>query len=103
MNLTELHRKLIAAAQSAPANDRVPYAFEKRIMATLSGKTTLDSWGLWGRALCRAAVCCVVFMLLLGVGFHFLPATNPQSLSQDLDQTLFAAVDGNSDSAGDLR
>jgi hypothetical protein len=103
MNLTELHRKLIAAARGTPSDDRVPYAFEKRIMATLSGKTALDSWGLWARSLCRAAVCCVAFMLVLGIGFHFLPPSSPDTLSQDVEQTLLAAVDNNPDSVGDIR
>ena len=105
MNLPELHRKLIAAAKNEALDGRVPYAFEKRIMARLAGKTAVDNMGLWGAALLRAALCCVAFMLVLSVGFHFLPTSNPQSLSQDVEQTLFAAVDsGNgTDQGGDLR
>jgi hypothetical protein len=100
MNLTELHGKLIAAARATPPDERVPYTFEKRIMARLAGKTPLDAWELWGRALSRAAAFCVVFMLVLSAGSFFLPPAAPTdpSLSQDLEQTLFAAVDnGNAD------
>jgi anti-sigma-K factor RskA len=103
MNLSELHRKLIAAARNQPPDARVPYAFEQRIMARLSGQTALDSWGLWSRALWRAAMCCVAFVLVLGIGFQFLPASNPDNLSQDVEQTLFAAVDSGSDQGGDVR
>lgn len=105
MNLPELHRKLIAAAKSEAPNDRVPYAFEKRIMARIAGQTAVDSMGLWGPALLRAALCCVAFMLVVGAGFHFVPPSNPQSLSQDVEQTLFAAVDGSAstDQVGDIR
>ena len=103
MNLPELHRKLIAVARSEAPDDRVPYAFEKRIMARLAGQTAVDSTGLWGRALSRAAICCVAFMVVVGVGFHFLPANNPDNLSQDVEQTLFAAVDSNADQGADVR
>ena len=36
MNLDNLHNKLITAARATPADDRVPYAFEKRVMARLA-------------------------------------------------------------------
>lgn len=103
MNLPELHRKLIAAARSEAPDERVPYAFEKRIMARLAGQKAVDSLGLWGPAMMRAAICCVVFMVVVGVGFRFLPANNPENLSQDVEQTLFAAVDSNADQGADVR
>ncbi len=103
MNLLELHDKLIAAGRAIPSDERVPYAFEKRIMAGLAGKTALNAWDLWGRALSRSAVCCVIFMLALVVGSYFLPATNPDSLSQEVEKTLFAAVDNTADQGGDVR
>jgi hypothetical protein len=95
MNLNELQRKLIAAARATQPEDRVPYAFEKRIMARLEGQTALDSWGLWGRALSRAAICSVAFVILLAASTYFVPSsgtTDKVQLSQDVDQTLFAAV-----------
>jgi len=97
MNLNELHGKLIAAARATPPDERVPYTFEKRIMARLAGKTPLDAWDLWGQAFSRAAVFCVGFMLLLSAGSFFLPGANSSSLSlsQDVEQTLMAAVDNN--------
>jgi hypothetical protein len=102
MNQPELHRKLIAAARSIPVDDRVPFAFEKRIMAQLAGRKPVDILGLWGSALSRAAICCVVFVLVLSAGAYLLPSGNPDSAPQDLEQTIFAAVDTNGDSAGDL-
>jgi hypothetical protein len=103
MNQSELHDKLITAARAIPADDRVPHAFEKRIMALLAGKAVEDPWELWGRALSRAAVCCVIFMLMLAAGAWFLPANNPDTLSQEVQKTLFAAVDNSADQAGDIR
>lgn len=103
MNLLELHKKLIAAARATPSDDRVPYAFEKRIMTCLAGKSPLNVWDLWGKALGRSAVICVIFMMALVIGSHFLPASNPDSLSQDVEKTLFAAVDNTADQGGDVR
>jgi hypothetical protein len=95
MNLAELERKLIAAARANPPSDRVPYAFEKRIMARLVARPVVDDWALWGRALWRAAAPCVAIMLLLGAWSFFAPPTSASAndLSQELEQTLLAAVD----------
>jgi hypothetical protein len=95
MNVAELQRKLIAAAQANPPSDRVPYAFEKRIMARLTARPVVDDWALWARALWRAAAPCVAIMLLLGAWSLFVPhnSTSPTDLSQELEKTLLAAVD----------
>jgi len=95
MKLDKLQQKLLAAARSNPPSERVPLAFEKRIMARLAALPVLDGWALWGRALWRAAAPCVAVMLLLGAWSLFAPTTTPSSndLSQDLENTLLAAVD----------
>jgi hypothetical protein len=95
MNLAELERKLIAAARANTPSDCVPYAFEKRILACLAAQPVLNRWDLWGRALWRAAAPCVAIMLLLGAWSLFAPRLNTPTndLSQQLEQTLLAAVD----------
>ena len=95
MNLAQLERKLIAAARANPPSERVPYAFEKRIMAHLASRPVVDDWALWARALWRAAAPCVAIMLLLGAWSFFAARSSaPASdLSQDLEKTLLAAVD----------
>ena len=94
MHLAELERKLIAAARANPPSERVPYAFEKRIMARLAARPVPDGWELWGRALWRAAAPCVAIMLLLGGWTFFAQGSAPaDDLSQVLEQTLLAAVD----------
>lgn len=103
MNLFEPCRKLIAAARAIPGDDRVPYTFEKRIMALLAGKRPMDAWELWGRALGRSAVFCVAIMLLLATASFFLPSASSDSLPQDVERTLIAAVDNNTDQPADLR
>jgi hypothetical protein len=103
MNLLETYRKVIAAARAIKPDDRVPLAFERRVMARLAGQRVLDFWDLWGRALSRAAVCCLALMLLMTLGSFLLPEGNSDSLTQDVEKTLFAAVDNNADQNGDSR
>jgi hypothetical protein len=95
MNLAQLERKLIAAARADPPSERVPYAFEKRIMARLAARPAMDDWALWARALWRAAAPCMAITLLLGAWSFFTPpsSTPANDLSQELEKTLLAAVD----------
>jgi hypothetical protein len=95
MNIAELQKKLLAAARANPPGDRVPYAFEKRVMALLAARTATDHLVLWMRGLWRAAVSCAVIALLLGVWAFFNPtvSTNADDLSQNFENTLLASVD----------
>jgi len=95
MNLPELQQKLIAAARHQPPDERVPYAFEQRIMAQLAARAGADHWVFWARGLWRAAASCVAVALLLGVVSLFLPAApdTGRDLSQDFENTLLASAD----------
>ena len=94
MNGAELHRKLLSVARLNPPGDAVPYAFEKRIMAQLAGLRVVDSLTLWGRAMWRAAVCCLAVALLVGAWARVTPRhAATVDLSQDFENTLLAAVD----------
>jgi len=96
MNLAELERKLIAAARANPPSDRVPYAFEKRIMARLAACPAVDTWALWSRALWRAAAPCAAIMVALAAWSFLSPShltTPANDLSQALEQTLLAAAE----------
>jgi hypothetical protein len=103
MDLLKQSQKLIVAARTIPGDDRVPYAFHRRIMARLAGHTAVDFWEPWGRAFSRAALCSVALMLLLAIGSFLIPSTGPASLSQDVETTLLAAVDNNTEQIGDAR
>ena len=94
MNPTELHKTIVAIAKANPPGDRVPYAFEKRIMARLTAPLPVDSLVLWGRALWRAAAPCVGIVIALGILVAVLkPVGDPtESLSQDLENTVLFAV-----------
>jgi len=95
MNIAELQRKLIAAARANPPSDRVPFAFEKRIMAYLASGPVLDRWGLWAGALWRAAVPCVAIMLVFSAWSLLAPRPAPAAndLSQAMENTVLIAVD----------
>ena len=96
MNIADLQSKLIAAARRQAPDERVPYAFEKRITARLASRSVGDQWALWTRGLWRAAVPCVAVAMLFGAWMYFesVPA-NPGDLSQDFENTLLASVDQN--------
>jgi hypothetical protein len=100
MRLNELHDKLIAAARATPLDDRVPYMFEKRIMAKLLAPAPVaDDWALWGRALWRACAPCVAIMLLMGVWTMSAPQSPEpaDNLSQALEDTVVFSTDHFSD------
>jgi hypothetical protein len=95
MNLARLQQTLIAAARRQEPDERVPYAFEKRIMALIAERAAVSGRALWARGLWRAAVSCVVLAVLCGAVSFFTPAAgdNSKDLSQDFENTLLASVD----------
>ena len=95
MNIAELQQKLTAAARSQAPDDRVPYAFEKRIMALIAERAVVSGPVIWVRGLWRAAVSCVALAVVCGAVSLFTPATTDgnNDLSQDFENTLLASVD----------
>ena len=95
MNLPELEKKLIAAARLKAPDGRVPYAFEKRIMAQLAARGGADQWVFWARGLWRAAAACVAVAVIFGAVSLFTPAApdTGNDLSQDFENTLLASAD----------
>jgi hypothetical protein len=95
MNLPELEKKLIASARRNAPDDRVPYAFEKRVMAVIAERAGTDKWVFWARGLWRAALPCAGVALVVVAATLFLPALsdNSSDLSQDFENTLLASVD----------
>jgi hypothetical protein len=103
MKLDDLEKQLIAVARANPPSDRVPPAFEKRIMALIMGTPVQDLWAAWARGLWYAAAPCVAIMLLFSA-WAFVESSKPHpsptiDLAQQLDNTLLAAVDQNNDSS----
>lgn len=65
MNLEHLQRTLLAAARKAPPSDRVPLAFERRVMAHLrpARPDCLADWSAW---LWRSAMSACALALITG-------------------------------------
>jgi anti-sigma-K factor RskA len=95
MKLDDLQHKLTAAARLQPPDDRVPYAFEKRMMALIAARGAADRWAFWTQGLWRAAASCVAVAVVCGAASLLLPsvADNSNDLSQDFENTLLASVD----------
>ncbi len=97
MNQAELQRRLYAVARKHAPSDRVPFAFEKRIMARIKEAGGVDIWAFWSQALWRAAAPCVALSIALGAWVWLAPGTAHNSdLSQDFENTLLAATDQDS-------
>lgn len=95
MSLADLQKKLTTAARLHMPDDRVPYAFEKRVMALITSREPADQWVFWVRNLWRAAASCVAVAVVCGAISLFTPtaADNSKDLSQDFENTLLASVD----------
>lgn len=98
MNLVDLQNKLLAAARHNAPDDRVPYAFEKRITALLIARHAAENMNLWVRGFWRAAVSCMAITLLLGAWATFHPTAKTvayDDLAENFETTLLASVDQN--------
>ena len=95
MNLAELKKKLTAAARRQPADDRVPYAFEKRIMTLIAERAESARQTFWARGLWRAAFSCIALAVLCGAISLFAPEVSDggNDLSQDFENTLLASAE----------
>jgi hypothetical protein len=98
MNLENLRAKLVSAARRHPPDARVPYAFEKRIMARLAPSRPEDLWSLWGTALWKgAAACAAVTVLSILLSFwNFRPSD--ETSDQSLESVVLAGADQMTDS-----
>jgi hypothetical protein len=95
MNIAGLQKKLIAAARANAPDDRVPYAFEKRVTALLASRVAPQNLDLWVHGLWRAAISSVAVAFVCGAWVFFTPAaaTTADDLSQNFETTLLASVD----------
>lgn len=100
MNVETLRQKLLAAARSNPPSDKVPLAFEKRIMARLAESPAFDFTAAWARSLWRAVVPCVALTVLISV-WSFVNIHNNSSpntkegydFAQHFERTMLAGMD----------
>ena len=95
MKLDQLQEKLFAAARNTPLNENVPFAFEKRIMARLRGASVPDSWILWSRALWKAAIPCLMAVLLASLWSSSSAHSDPVDFSMQFENTVLAELNQN--------
>lgn len=88
MDPNQLKENLIRLARALPAEERAPYAFEKRVMARLRSRAEVDIWAYWSRALWSAAAPCVAVMLITGAW-----ATLDAEAELDLDNAIMAPTE----------
>ena len=88
-----LEAKLLAVARQHVPSERVPYAFEKRIMARLAGLPQVDPWTYWERMLWRAVAPCLAIMALLSLcaffSSNYAVSDNP---ADDFETTVLAGI-----------
>jgi len=80
VNIDKLQRRLIAAARTEQPSDRVPFAFEKRVMAVLGTPPAADRWANWAGALWRAAGPCAATALVLALWTLIAPRSDATDL-----------------------
>jgi len=86
-------QKFVHLARSLPANEHVPYAFEKRIMAQLNRSPPQESLTVWSRLMWRAALACVTISIFAGAWARFeAPRVSAELLASDLEEAVLAPV-----------
>ena len=90
---THLLNRFNNLARSLKPDDRVPYAFEKRIMAQLRSCKVADVWTIWSGTMWRAAFSCLLICVLTGAAVTLSEATSAELLASDLERTVLAPVD----------
>ena len=90
---TSLLNRFTKIAQAQTPDERVPYAFEKRIMAHLRNSKAADIWTIWSGAMWRAAFSCLLICFLTGVAISYSDASSAELFASDLERTVLAPVD----------
>lgn len=101
MEFDELHKKLISAARTTAPDTRVPYAFEKRVMAQLGAPARFaDVWAMWSRALWQSAVACVAVTILCGAwSFFGVGSSDSTNFPDEFESAVFASTSEDADQA----
>ena len=112
-NIEDILESLLTQTREIPANDRVPYAFEKRIMAHIKEgpAAVADVWSAWAQSLWKAVVPCLAVLVMVAVWMKAptdgTGATTPQGnaapvvanfeapTDEDLESIVMLAIDPN--------
>jgi hypothetical protein len=86
-------QKFVQLARSVPADSRVPYAFEKRIMAHLGNSARQEVLSLWSTLMWKAALACVTISICVGAWARYeAPRPSAELLASDLEEAVLAPV-----------
>jgi hypothetical protein len=85
--------QIAKVARTLPADERVPYAFERRVMAYLKEHRPSDLWSLWAGTMWRAAFSCLVISVLTGAALAYADPSRGELFASDLERTVLAPVD----------
>ena len=91
--MTHQIAKFADLARSLTPDDRVPYAFEKRIMAHLRKTSPADLWTAWSGMMWRAAFSCLLITALTGALVTLADPSRAELFASDLERTVLAPVD----------
>src|SRR5882724_4904795 len=99
MNSEHLRKKFIAAARALPADDAVPYCFEKRIIAGLRASPRPDFTAWLARELFKPALLCLGVMALTGIWTFIQPTmSTPDNDTPEIENAIWAPLDSLGDS-----
>jgi hypothetical protein len=90
MDIDRLQTELLRAARADRPSDRVPLAFERRVMARLAERIRRDPWSEWTTAFWRAAMSGGA-IALLAVAVNWATPGAVNDLAEDPE--LFAVAD----------
>ena len=98
MDIDRLQTELLRAARSDRPSDRVPLAFERRVMARLAERIRRDPWSEWTAAFWRAAMSGGA-IALLAVAVNLATPGAVNDVAEDPE--LFAVADSAPAAAAD--
>jgi hypothetical protein len=90
MEQPDFQRSFLKLAANLPENDRVPFAFEKRIMARLSSGPALDPLTVWGGLLWKSVLPCLGVLLLTSMLAALTTQTDPYA--PDLESAVLEPI-----------
>jgi hypothetical protein len=90
MKESNFQSRLVKLAGNIPPDDRVPYAFEKRIMARIKAGVAIDPLALWGKLLWRSVIPCMGIMLLTTIIASFTGESD--NYAPDLESAVLEPI-----------
>lgn len=93
MDLRRVQQKLLEAARTEPADERVPYAFENRIMTHIRALGAPVRQELWAQLWWRAALVSMIASLSLSVFCTAIAKHQELSLAEHLETAVYAPVE----------